>query len=162
MSTGSEPADAAANKPVNISALSIQELNLLTVKLEEEINQLQSLLRVLTVALERFQESAKALEEFSKSPDQIQVPLTSLVYVPGRIVDPSKVTVAIGAGYYVDMDLERAKDYYARKTRMVEEQIQKLQTIVSGKGRQINQLYTFLDQKLTIAARQGAAQASIS
>lgn len=51
--------------------------------MSQESKQLQSLLGVLTVALERFQESKRALDEFEQSPNEVQVPLTTLVYVPG-------------------------------------------------------------------------------
>ncbi|EAN33346.1 prefoldin subunit alpha [Theileria parva strain Muguga] len=139
--------DADARRLENFS---IQELNMLILKLEEEVNELQSLVNALTIAMERFQESKKALTELEKKNKQIQVPLTSLVYVPGELTNPDKVLVSVGTGYYVEMDLKKAEDYYERRIRTVEEQMCKLQAILSGKAKQINLSYSYLDQKLAI------------
>ncbi|XP_954608.1 prefoldin-like protein, putative [Theileria annulata] len=118
--------DADARRLENFS---IQELNMLILKLEEEVNELQSLVNALTIAMERFQESKKALLELEKKNKQIQVPLTSLVYVPvfiilqhliykflGELTNPDKVLVSVGTGYYVEMDLKKGEDYYERYT----------------------------------------------
>ncbi|BAM38626.1 uncharacterized protein TOT_010000094 [Theileria orientalis strain Shintoku] len=151
-----------ANTP-RLENLSIQDLNLMILKLEEEVNELQSLVNALTIATERFQESKKALTELEKKNKEVQVPLTSLVYVPGKFLNwsknmkligelsnPDKVLVSVGTGYYIEMDLKKADDYYDRRIRTVEEQMCKLQVILSGKAKQINQTYSYLDQKLSM------------
>ena len=47
----------------------------------------------------------------------ILVPLTGSMYVPGTLVDPNKVIVDVGTGYYVEKDVAAAKDYFNRKVR---------------------------------------------
>ena len=53
------------------------------------------------------------------SPDvegkDILVPLTGSMYVPGTLVQPEKVIVDVGTGYYVEKDITAAKDYFQRK-----------------------------------------------
>ncbi|AFZ80517.1 prefoldin alpha subunit, putative [Theileria equi strain WA] len=133
-----------------ISNLTIQELNMLILKLEEETSQLQGLSSALTIALERFQESKRALVELDKRNENIQVPLTSLVYVPGKLNNPDKVLVSIGTGYYVEMAIKHANEYYERRIRTIDEQMCKLQGMISGKSKQINLYYSHLDQKLAM------------
>lgn len=134
----------------NVQTMSIQDLNMLILKLEEEVNQLQGLVNVLTVAAERFQESKNCLKEFSSKAHDIQVPLTSLVYVPGKIANPGKVLVAIGTGYFVEMTTDKAHEYYERKLGVLEDQLRKLQTICTSKNRYITQTYSILDHKLSL------------
>jgi len=45
------------------------------------------------------------------------VPLTSSLYVPGRMDDSSKVLVEVGAGYLVEENVEKAKEYCERKSK---------------------------------------------
>ena len=49
----------------------------------------------------------------------ILVPLTGSMYVPGVLVEPEKVIVDVGTGYYVEKDIAGAKDYFQRKVRIV-------------------------------------------
>jgi prefoldin alpha subunit len=45
------------------------------------------------------------------------VPLTSSLYVPGRMDDSSKVLVEVGAGYFIEENVEKAKEYCERKSK---------------------------------------------
>lgn len=133
-----------------VQNMSIQELNVLILKLEEEVNKLKNLVNVLTIAAERFQESKNCLKELTTKANEIQVPLTSLVYVPGKIANPEKVLVAIGTGYYIEMSTKKADEFYDRKIGVVEDQLRKLQTISTQKNRTITQIYSILDHKLSM------------
>ncbi|GFE55332.1 prefoldin subunit 5 [Babesia ovis] len=134
----------------NIQNMSIQELNMLILRLEEEINQMQNLVNVLSVAVERLNESKSCLNDFNGRHNEIQLPLTSLVYVPGEIANPGKVLVAVGTGYFIEMTTDKARDFYDRKIEVVEEQLRKLHTICSAKNKQITQTYSILDHKLSL------------
>ncbi|GBE62118.1 hypothetical protein BOVATA_036110 [Babesia ovata] len=156
------PMDAAAkaggdSSTTQVQNLSIQELNMLILRLEEEVNQMQTLVNVLTVAVERFQESKSCLNELSDRKHEIQVPLTSLVYVPGEIANPGKVLVAVGTGYFIEMTVEKAHEFYERKIGVVEDQLRKLHTICSSKNKQITQTYSMLDHKLNLLRNAQAA-----
>ncbi|GIX65845.1 prefoldin subunit 5 [Babesia caballi] len=159
------PLDASSkvvvDSPVtNVQNLTVQELNLLILRLEEEVNQLQSLANVLSTAVERFQESKNSLNELTDRSLEIQVPLTSLVYVPGEIANPGKVLVAVGTGYFVEMTNDKAREFYDRKIGVVDDQLRKLQSICTSKNRQITQTYSMLDHKLNLLRNAQAAAAS--
>ena len=49
----------------------------------------------------------------------ILVPLTGSMYVPGTLVEPEKVIVDVGTGYYVEKDISAAKDYFQRKVKFL-------------------------------------------
>ncbi|EDO05678.1 putative prefoldin alpha subunit [Babesia bovis T2Bo] len=159
------PLDASAQvitaaSDANVHNLSIQELNMIILRLEEEINQMQNLVNVLTVALERLHESKACLKDFSSQSCEIQVPLTSLVYVPGKIANPGKVLVSVGTGYFIEMTLDKAGEFYERKIEVVEEQLRKLHSICSAKNKQITQTYSVLDHKLSQLRNAQAAATS--
>lgn len=46
-----------------------------------------------------------------------QVPLTQSLYVPGRVVEPDKMLVDVGTGYYVEKDQQKTVEFLERKVR---------------------------------------------
>jgi len=50
-------------------------------------------------------------------------PLTSSIFVEGVLTEPSKVLVDLGTGYYADKDLKEAKEFYIRKNKIVQGQL---------------------------------------
>lgn len=60
---------------------------------------------------------------------EILVPLTDSMYVPGKLADTSTVLVDVGTGYYVEKNIEDAKDYFKRRVMFVTEQMEKIQLV---------------------------------
>jgi prefoldin alpha subunit len=56
------------------------------------------------------------LKEKSQGKD-IMVPLTSSLYVPGKMEDSNKVLVEVGAGYFIDQSADKAAQYCDRKIK---------------------------------------------
>lgn len=48
------------------------------------------------------------------------------MYVKARLIDPTKVLVEIGTGYYVEMKSDQAKDYLKRKQEYLRKQVSSL------------------------------------
>jgi prefoldin alpha subunit len=74
--------------------MSIEELNSLKTQLDTEIQDLQKQLESLSNGKSRFINARETVDDISKSSnsgDSLLIPLTSSLYVPGRMVDPSKV-----------------------------------------------------------------------
>ena len=69
----------------------------------------------------RFQESGESMARMSPEAEgkDILVPLTGSMYVPGTLVEPEKVIVDVGTGYYVEKDISAAKDYFQRKVKFL-------------------------------------------
>lgn len=44
-----------------------------------------------------------------------QVPLTQSLYVPGKVVEPDKMLVDVGTGYYVEKDQQKTVEFLERK-----------------------------------------------
>lgn len=66
---------------------------------------------------------------------EILVPLTESMYVPGRLANNNTVVVDIGTGYYVEKDVEEAKDYFKRRVAYVTEQMEKIQLVGQEKSK---------------------------
>ena len=98
---------AAADIPggtVALSSLSPQQLQKLQTDLQREVEALSARMAQLSNAVQRLtasQENATQVGKLSLE-EEIMVPLTSSIYVPGRIQDNSKVLIDIGTGFFVE------------------------------------------------------------
>ena len=61
------------------------------------------------------------------------LPLTSSLYVPGRLSDPEKVIVDVGTGYFVEKSRADAKKHYQDKIADVTKNMEQLQDTIHRK-----------------------------
>ena len=61
------------------------------------------------------------------------VPLTSSLYVPGKMEENQKVLVEVGAGYFIEESADKAKEYCDRKAKSLNESGAKVADIIQIK-----------------------------
>lgn len=61
------------------------------------------------------------------------VPLTSSLYVPGIMEDNNKVMLEVGAGYFVEENVDKAREYCERKAKTLQENGTKVGEIIQVK-----------------------------
>jgi prefoldin alpha subunit len=73
------------------------------------------------------------VEELGATPagTSILVPLNQSLYVPGKVVDPSKVLVELGTGYYCEKDTAAAKLLIDRKLQLLSKSIESIESVRS-------------------------------
>ena len=115
------------------------------------------LLKKYKLYIIRFQESQESITRCSADDKdkEILVPLTGSMYVPGKLSEPEKVIVDIGTGYYVEKDLDSAKEYFSKKVKYVTEQMEKVQAIGNEKNKVREMVMDIMESKLQ---QQFAAQ----
>ena len=131
---------SAAPKDVDVTKVPPQQLLQLQRAYEAEIDALTSSNNQLTAAVRKFGDSSIVLGYLKeKAADKdIMVPLTSSLYVPGRMEDNQRVLVEVGASYYVEQSTEAAQKYCDRKIKQITESVNKLQEILQLKKLQLN------------------------
>eukprot|EP00020_Sapocribrum_chincoteaguense_P000012 CAMPEP_0170745858 /NCGR_PEP_ID=MMETSP0437-20130122/8507_1 /TAXON_ID=0 /ORGANISM="Sexangularia sp." /LENGTH=158 /DNA_ID=CAMNT_0011084585 /DNA_START=84 /DNA_END=560 /DNA_ORIENTATION=- len=118
---------------IDLSKLSFEQLTSLRQQMQGEAEGLSVSFEQLAHVLDKYTDAARAvaaLRDSASSADaqpEMLVPLTSSVFVKGRSVDRSKVTVDIGTGYYVEKSIPDALEFYERKTSMVRKNMQLVQ-----------------------------------
>lgn len=97
----------------------------------------QDSLQTLKMAKSKYAGSKESLEQFKPNWNEqpVLVPLTGSMYVPGKIKDIDKVIIDIGTGYYVEQNLDGAKDYFKRKVDFVAEQMDKIEYLGNEKSK---------------------------
>nr|XP_020448621.1 prefoldin subunit 5 [Monopterus albus] len=114
---------------VNLTDLSLPQLEGLKTQLDQEIEFLTSSIGQLKVAQTKYVEAKDSLNVLNKNNKgkELLVPLTSSMYVPGTLNDVEHVLVDVGTGYYVEKNVEDSKAFFKRKIDFLTKQIEKIQ-----------------------------------
>ncbi|XP_017058789.1 probable prefoldin subunit 5 [Drosophila ficusphila] len=145
---------------IDLTKLSPDQLMQIKQEFEQEMTNIQDSLSTLHVCKGKYAGSYEALETFQPNWEnrQILVPLTSSMYVPGRVKDLNNFVIDIGTGYYIEKDLDGSKDYFKRRVEYVQEQIEKIEKIHLQKTRFLNSVIGVLEVKQAAAAKMLQAQ----
>ncbi|KAL4976819.1 Prefoldin [Aspergillus desertorum] len=151
---------------VNISSLSTPQLRALQTRLSTELEHLTSSHTKLRAAQSRFRDCVRSINDGvigstkkgTEGKDEILVPLTSSLYVKGRLADREKVLVDIGTGYYVEKTAAKAIEFYEQKVKELETNLTELEKLVQAKSSQQRLFEDALRQKLMSEGAASSAQ----
>ncbi|CAM9262696.1 unnamed protein product [Ectocarpus fasciculatus] len=135
---------------IDLSVLSLEQLNQMKTQHEEEVQTLSGNFMKLRDAQARFSESISAVEALgSKTEDkEILVPLTQSLYVPGRIVEADKMMVDVGTGYYVQKDQQKTAEFLGRKKDMVTTNMESLRNAIDVKRKNLEAIVMVMRRKI--------------
>lgn len=136
--------------PVDLMELGVQHLLQMKTQVEQELAVFQNAFAKLKLAQSKLQESMECVEKISARDEgrKLLVPLTSSLFVEGRMVEPDKLLIDVGAGYFVEMDQKSAVDYFRRKLAFVKAEEEKLQDIGREKSKAREVISEVLQLKL--------------
>ncbi|KAG0227298.1 subunit of tubulin prefoldin [Actinomortierella wolfii] len=151
------------SKQIELQDLEVPQLVDVKKQLEEELQHLTSSFAQLKQAQNRFvdcMESCKSITSANQD-KTILVPLTSSLYVPGKLADVEKVIVDVGTGYYVEKSREDAIKFYDTKIKFLKENLDKIQATVAQKQGNLRSVVDMITIKLQFQQEQkaGAAKA---
>jgi prefoldin alpha subunit len=146
---------------INIAKLSLQQLDQLKNQLTQELNVLQESLSRLKMVQQSFISSETSLDQLKtlEQNKEILVPLTSSLYVPGKLTNNQRVMVDIGTGYYVQKTVEDARKYFEKKIDFLTKQMEQLQPILQQKAMIREDVIDVFQQKLSIQLQAQKAAA---
>ena len=122
MSLAKEPV-----REVPIEKLSIDQLNYVGQQIEKDIkhySQYYSSLRAVNNKYLDNKEYIKQLKEYKDK--EILVPMTSSLYIPGKCADVKKLTIEIGANFFVETTIEKAEKFCDRKLEFIKKNMDKM------------------------------------
>eukprot|EP00775_Hariotina_reticulata_P004344 gene4344-4597_t len=141
-------------EPIPISSVPVQQLAQIRQSLQESVESLAEQHAMLTRVAIRSSAAVKSVENLaeSKTDQPVLLPLTSSLYVKGKLADTEKVLVNIGTDYFVEMSIEKATDYCRRRTLKIQQQQQGLQKVLQQKRSQLMQVTSVMQDKLQAGA----------
>ncbi|KAJ5378921.1 hypothetical protein N7509_012040 [Penicillium cosmopolitanum] len=141
---------------VNLATLSVPQLRSLQTRLTSELEHLTTSHTKLRAAQAKFRDCVRSItdgvtgskEKGTEGREEILVPLTSSLYVKGRLTDREKVLVDVGTGFYIEKTPPKAIAFYDDKVKGLDANLQELEKIVSGKSQQLRVVEEVLRQKM--------------
>ncbi|KAG8323544.1 Prefoldin subunit 5 [Homalodisca vitripennis] len=135
---------------VELSKLNFKQLIQLKIQVDKELNLLQDSMCSLKIAMNKFLDSKECLEKITVewNSKEIMLPLSVSVYIPARIAEAGTVLLDIGTGYFIQKDLEGARDYFERKIIFINDQIDKIQAVGLEKSNIREVLVDVIETKL--------------
>ncbi|PWN30942.1 Prefoldin alpha subunit [Jaminaea rosea] len=148
---------------IDVTTLSPSELLEVRQQLSQELEHLTASYGQLRSVQARFKSCIEAIANLppasSDSSATSLIPLTSSLYVPAQLTDPSRVLVDVGTGYYLERPAKAASEMYKRKIAFVEENLGKLQGTIERKQDNLRTVGEILQVK-TAQAQQQQQQAA--
>lgn len=135
---------------VDITKVTPQQLVQLSKSIEQEIDLLTQSYSQLVSASNKFADSRLVLNYLKERSQgkEIMVPLTSSLYVPGVMEDNNKVLLEVGAGYFIEENADKAREYCERKAKALQENGTKVGEIIQVKKVQLGKIETEYSKRL--------------
>jgi len=113
---------------VDMRQLNPQQLTEVAQRIDTELQVLQNCQNELLSVRKKFITSREAVSELKDTENggKLMIPLTGSLYVAGRFSDNDKLIVDIGTNYYVEKSQEQAKEFFDRKIKYVDENMEKI------------------------------------
>merc|ERR1712048_159925 len=149
---------------IDIRSLSPQQIEQLRQQVNNEITTLSSAVQNYELVMSRFVEARNTLKQIDDQPhaegQEIMVPVTQSMYVPGKLKDANKILIDVGTGYFVERTRGDADDFCKRKIELVQKEIEKLAPVLRARYESKQAIdETIANLNATMEKRQAAAQA---
>ncbi|BGP12289.1 hypothetical protein JCM10213_000015 [Rhodosporidiobolus nylandii] len=150
---------AAPQGQVSLEDLSLEQIAQVRTQLEQELKHLTQAFGDLKQAQSKFMACMESLDSIkpANKDKKILIPLTSSLYVPGRIRDTENVIVDIGTGYFVEKPTKAAKTLYNTKVLALKSNLATLQAQIEKKSDNLQACGEMMRVKM---AQQQQAQAA--
>ncbi|KAF1835519.1 Prefoldin alpha subunit [Decorospora gaudefroyi] len=125
---------------IEITSLPVPQLQELKTQLDAELTHLSTSFQSLRTAQSKFRDCLASIASgisASTAQKPLLVPLTSSLYVPGKLTDHEHVLVDVGTGFFVEKDIVGARDFYERKVKDLGESLKDLEGVVQGKAQNV-------------------------
>ena len=143
---------------INLDTMSLEELNQLKQSQEQQLQGLTQRYAQLRAAAARLAASDRAVLELGQEGNEgkdVMVPLTSSLYVPGKIRDHDRLLVELGTGFYVEKSTEDCSEFLKRKLSLVDANSENITNAIQDVRGNVESINGAMQGKLVeIRARQ--------
>ncbi|CAD8080474.1 unnamed protein product [Paramecium primaurelia] len=137
-------------KAIPLDKLTPQQLLQIKKQIEEEVQQLTQSLSQFRIANAKYEESKVILKRLDQTPkdNDLLVPITASLYVPGRLINPQSIMIDYGTGYFVERNTEQGSHFCDRKLQLLKESQDKLSNIINQKKQFMDKLNIELQKRV--------------
>ena len=152
------------SQEINLDTMSLEQLNSIKQQQQNRLEQLSTQYNALKDAKDRLSLAKESLsliptnEIVGGGGQEIMIPLTESLYAPGKIVDPDKILVELGAGFFVEKTTEDAVKVLDRKFKMVDKNSENIMSAIDVMSSNVQALNQAMQGKIMeIQTKQAGA-----
>ncbi|CUM64236.1 uncharacterized protein PRCAT00001831001 [Priceomyces carsonii] len=146
-------------RAINLSQLQPQQLLELRKSTEQEVNHFTNSLQALQTAQSKLKDCITSINKMEASDSKdLLVPLTSSLYLPGKVEAKDNYLVDIGTGYFVSKLAKDARKVYETKIIKLDNDAKKLKDILLQKNEIMNSINMTLRSKMIEYEKQQEQQ----
>lgn len=146
-------------RKIDLTQLQPQQIIEFRKSTEEEVNHFTSSLQALQTAQSKLKDCITSVENMESSKgEDLLVPITSSLYLPGKIAQKDEYLVDIGTGYFVGKLAKDTKLVYENKIKKLNEDSKKLKEILVQKNEILNSINLVLRDKMIEYEKQQEAK----
>lgn len=103
---------------------------------DQELDHFAQSLQALNIAKNKFIDCINSIESVEKSEENqdILVPASGSLYLPGKMVKEASFMVDVGTGYFVEKNASEAITFYRRKVDKLSQESLQIQNIIKEKA----------------------------
>lgn len=152
-SSKSQSQSQSQPQTIELSSLPLAQLSSLKNQLTQDLQHLTSSFQQLRVAQAKFKDCIASVRDGVQRDNgsegkEILVPLTTSLYVPGKMASTETVLVDVGTGFYVEKTPPAAREFYTAKVEELGKNLQDLEGIVQQKNGHLRVVEDVLRQKV--------------
>lgn len=135
----------------------MEQLQVVKQQFDQELQHFQQSLQALVIAKNKFNECINDIQSISKSASkgqQILIPATTSLYIPGIMKDNDKFMVDVGTGYYVEKNAKDSVEFYQKKIDKLNQESQQIQKIIQEKSKTSLSVEQYMRQLLIKQAQE--------
>ena len=126
-------------KEIPIEKLTIDQLNYVGQQIERDIKNYSQYYSSLKAVNNKYLDNKEYIKQLKEYKDkEILVPMTSSLYIPGKCTDIKRLTIEIGANFFVETTIDKAEKFCERKIESVKANMDKIDKIIQEKNDQLN------------------------
>jgi prefoldin alpha subunit len=131
----------------------------LKTQLDRELEHLTTSFQSLRTAQSKFRDCLKSISSgvnADTAGKPLLLPLTSSLYVPGRLTSSEHVLIDIGTGFFVEKNTTDATDFYNRKIKDLGESLKELEQVINQKANNARVVEEVIRMKMMSGQEEGA------
>ncbi|KAF2120970.1 Prefoldin subunit-domain-containing protein [Lophiotrema nucula] len=142
---------------IDLTQLPVQQLQELKTQLDRELEHLTTSFTSLRTAQSKFRDCLQSISKGvnpSTASAPLLVPLTSSLYVPGKLTSSTHVLIDVGTGYFVEKSTDDATNFYERKVQDLGDSLKELEQVINGKAQNVRVVEEVIRMKVLSAQEQ--------
>ena len=143
-------ATAPQQQGIKLDQLQLEDLVQFKQRLTQDLQTFLGSYNGLKALEQKFEFGKVLVEQVSTKAqvgDEVMLPLTNSLFVPGKLKDTNKFLIELGTGYFVEYDAKGAQAFCARKAAFTKDTSEQAQNEMENKRKLIEQVNIEISRK---------------